>query len=77
MEKPSSASSKEGAWADMLIVSGDPTKDIDVLNDYERNLPVIIKNGRIRNAESVSSARITGGSRREVSPGGSVLRIGR
>jgi imidazolonepropionase-like amidohydrolase len=37
MEKPSSASSKEGAWADMLIVSGDPTKDIDVLNDYEHH----------------------------------------
>jgi hypothetical protein len=29
----------------MLLVNGDPTKDIDVLQDYERNLLVIIKNG--------------------------------
>ena len=25
---------QEGAWADMLLVNGDPTKDINVLQDY-------------------------------------------
>lgn len=36
-----------GAWADMLLVDGDPTKEIDVLRDYERNFVVIIKGGTI------------------------------
>ncbi|MES2414196.1 MAG: amidohydrolase family protein [Pseudomonadota bacterium] len=36
-----------GAWADMLLVNGDPTQNIDLLKDYERNLIVIIKNGRV------------------------------
>jgi imidazolonepropionase-like amidohydrolase len=38
---------KEGAWADMLLVEGDPTTNIDVLKDYECNLVVIIKDGVI------------------------------
>jgi imidazolonepropionase-like amidohydrolase len=38
---------QEGAWADMLVVNGDPTKDIDVLQDYEHNFVVIIKDGTI------------------------------
>ena len=38
---------QEGAWADMLVVNGDPTQDIDVLRDYERNLLVIIKDGQL------------------------------
>jgi hypothetical protein len=37
----------EGAWADMLLVNGDPTQDINVLKDYERNFAVIIKDGKI------------------------------
>lgn len=36
---------QEGAWADMLLVNGDPTKDINVLQDFERNFVVIVKNG--------------------------------
>ncbi len=36
-----------GAWADMLPVEGDLTKDINVLKDYQRNLAVIIKDGKI------------------------------
>ena len=36
-----------GAWADMLIVEGDPTRDLAVLGDPERSLGVIIKDGRI------------------------------
>ena len=31
----------------MLLVNGDPTKDFDVLKDYERNFVVIIKDGKI------------------------------
>jgi imidazolonepropionase-like amidohydrolase len=38
---------KEGAWADMLLVDGDPTQDINVLKDYERNLVVIMKDGMV------------------------------
>jgi Protein of unknown function (DUF1254)/Protein of unknown function (DUF1214) len=38
---------QEGAWADMLLVDGDPTVDIDLLAGPERNFVVIIKNGDI------------------------------
>jgi hypothetical protein len=31
----------------MLLVNGDPTKDISVLQDYERNFVVIIKDRKI------------------------------
>nr|WP_211210131.1 amidohydrolase family protein [Actinopolyspora halophila] len=37
----------EGAWADMLLVEGDPTQDLGVLGDPETNLAVIIKDGRV------------------------------
>jgi imidazolonepropionase-like amidohydrolase len=36
-----------GAWADMLIVEGDPTKDLAVFGDPELNLAVIIKDGQV------------------------------
>ena len=36
----------EGAWADLLLVSGDPTQDMSVLGD-PANLKVIIKDGHI------------------------------
>jgi hypothetical protein len=38
---------QEGAWADMLLVDGEPTKDINVLKDYQRNLLGIIKDGKL------------------------------
>lgn len=38
---------QRGAWADMLVVNGDPTRDIDLLKDYDRNLAVIIKDGKV------------------------------
>lgn len=38
---------QKGAWADMLLVNGDPTQDIDLIKDYERNLAVIMKNGKV------------------------------
>ncbi|MEU3496917.1 amidohydrolase family protein [Kitasatospora cineracea] len=37
----------EGAWADVLLVEGDPTQDLTVLGDPDKNLAVIIKDGRI------------------------------
>ena len=36
---------REGAWADMLLVRGNPLDDLHVLEDYPRNLLVIVKNG--------------------------------
>lgn len=37
----------EGAWADMILVDGDPIEDISVIADPDRNFPLIVKNGRI------------------------------
>ncbi|MFF2148250.1 amidohydrolase family protein [Kitasatospora sp. NPDC058190] len=34
-----------GAWADLLVVDGDPTTDLSVLAEPERNLRLIVKNG--------------------------------
>ena len=31
----------------MLLIDGDPTEDISLVNDYERNFLVIVKNGKI------------------------------
>jgi imidazolonepropionase-like amidohydrolase len=36
---------KEGAWADLLLIRGNPVDDLRVLEDYERNMLVIMKNG--------------------------------
>jgi imidazolonepropionase-like amidohydrolase len=36
-----------GAWADLLLVNGDPTKDFGVLADPAANLAVIVKDGVI------------------------------
>ncbi|WP_197322103.1 amidohydrolase family protein [Saccharomonospora sp. NB11] len=37
----------EGAWADVLLVEGDPTRDLSLLGDPHTNLRVIIKDGRV------------------------------
>ncbi|KIQ66367.1 hypothetical protein TR51_01670 [Kitasatospora griseola] len=37
----------EGAWADVLLVEGDPTQDLTVPGDPDTNLAVIIEDGRI------------------------------
>ncbi|TDB92666.1 amidohydrolase family protein [Actinomadura sp. 7K534] len=37
----------EGAWADLLLVDGDPTADLAPLADPAANLKVIIKDGRV------------------------------
>lgn len=38
---------KEGALADLLLVNGNPLKDIDVLTDPKKNLSLIMKDGVI------------------------------
>lgn len=38
---------EEGALADLLLVDGDPIADIRLVEDPERNLRVIMKDGRI------------------------------
>jgi imidazolonepropionase-like amidohydrolase len=38
---------RNGAWADVILVDGDPTKNIDVLRDFDRNFVVIIKDGAV------------------------------
>lgn len=38
---------QEGAWADMLLVDGDPTKGLNFLAEPEQNLRVIMKDGKI------------------------------
>lgn len=37
----------QGALADLLVVEGDPTRDLAWLEDYEANLRLIMKGGRI------------------------------
>jgi imidazolonepropionase-like amidohydrolase len=38
---------EEGALADLLLVDGDPTADIRVLEDPDKNLKVVMKDGKI------------------------------
>lgn len=37
----------EGAWADLLLVAGDPVRDLPVLADPAASLKVIVKDGRV------------------------------
>jgi imidazolonepropionase-like amidohydrolase len=38
---------KEGAYADMLLVEGNPVKDVSVMADWKNNLKVIMKDGKV------------------------------
>lgn len=38
---------REGAWADLLLVRGNPLDDLRVFEDYQRNLLLIMKDGVI------------------------------
>jgi len=38
---------KPGAYADLLIVEGNPLKDIKLLGDPEKNLKLIMKDGKV------------------------------
>lgn len=36
-----------GAWADLLVVDGDPNSNLDFLGDPDTHLRVIMKGGKI------------------------------
>jgi imidazolonepropionase-like amidohydrolase len=38
---------EKGAYADMILVDGNPLKDINVMVDYDKNFVLIIKDGKI------------------------------
>ncbi len=38
---------KEGAYADLVIVDGNPLKDITILVDPAKNLNLIMKDGKV------------------------------
>lgn len=38
---------KEGAYADLLLVEGNPLKDIKLMIDSEKNFKIIMKYGKI------------------------------
>lgn len=38
---------EEGAYADLLLIDGDPLKDISILTKPEENLSLIMKDGKI------------------------------
>ncbi len=38
---------KKGAYADLLIVDGNPLDDVRVLEDYENNIRLIMKDGKL------------------------------
>jgi imidazolonepropionase-like amidohydrolase len=50
---------EEGAWADLLIYSGNPLKDIGVVVDYKKNLKVVMKNGVNYKNELEADSRFT------------------
>lgn len=38
---------EEGAYADLLLINGDPLKDISILTKPDENLALIMKEGKI------------------------------
>jgi imidazolonepropionase-like amidohydrolase len=38
---------EEGAYADLLLVDGNPLKDLKLMEDYEKNFVLIVKNGAV------------------------------
>ena len=47
---------EEGAYADMIVIEGNPLEDISLIEDYENNMKVIIKNGEVWKNTLPSSA---------------------
>ena len=41
------AAIEEGAYADLLLVDGNPVRDVSVLADYENNIRLIMKDGEV------------------------------
>jgi imidazolonepropionase-like amidohydrolase len=38
---------EEGAYADMIVIDGNPLEDVSLIEDYNKNMKLIIKNGKI------------------------------
>jgi imidazolonepropionase-like amidohydrolase len=38
---------EEGAYADMLLVEGNPVNDVNILADWQNNIMLIMKDGKI------------------------------
>ncbi len=38
---------EEGAYADILLVDGNPLEDLKILADYDKNLLLIVKDGKV------------------------------
>ena len=38
---------EEGAYADLLLVDGNPLDDVSILGDNGKNIPLIMKDGKI------------------------------
>ncbi len=38
---------KEGAYTDILLVEGNPVKDVTVMGDWKKNIKLIMKDGEI------------------------------
>jgi imidazolonepropionase-like amidohydrolase len=38
---------EEGAYADLLLVDGNPLKDLTVMEDYDKNFVLIVKDGKV------------------------------
>ena len=45
--KARSAASRPGAFADLIAVKGNPLKDLSLLTDQGRHMPLIVKGGEI------------------------------
>lgn len=52
---------EEGAFADLLLVDGDPLSDISILANPEKNLALIMKDGKIYKNALDPSMALTGG----------------
>jgi len=38
---------EKGAYADLILIDGNPLKDITILNDYTDKFKVIMKDGKV------------------------------
>ena len=38
---------EEGAYADMIVIEGNPLEDVSLIEDYRKNMKLIIKNGEV------------------------------
>ena len=38
---------EEGAYADVVLVDGNPLEDITLIRDYEKNLKLIVADGKV------------------------------